>query len=121
MADALRLKTVRHALTELKDGNGTTTPGFVALATTGKAFDFDGVDENCVLIITGTASDTVTIMKGDHIQGVADLALTIAANKTYVISIPSMEFKNVSGTNKGCVVIKGASTTKVAVVEIDQL
>lgn len=112
MADISRVKTIRHDVVEY-------TP--VALATTGKTIDFEGVDENCVLLISGTAADTVTIVKGDHIQGVADLELTIAANKTYAVSIPSMEFKNVSGTNKGCVVVKGASTTKVAVVEIDQL
>jgi hypothetical protein len=112
MADISRVKTIRHDVAEY-------TP--VALATTGKTIDFEGVDENCVILITGSANDTVTFVKGDHIQGVADLEVSITANKTYAIAVPSMEFKNVSGTNKGLVVVKGASTTTVAVVEIDQL
>lgn len=111
-ADITRVKTERHAVKEW---------AWTALATTGKTINFEGVDENCAILITGTANDTVTFVKGDHIQGVADLALSITADKLYAIAIPSMEFKNVGGTNKGMVVVKGASTSKVAVVEIDQL
>jgi len=109
-----RVKTARHALTEWEWTSLT--------ANTAATLDYEGVDENCVLLVTATADDTLTVSKGNHIQGVADLALSITANKLYAIALPSMEFKNVSGTNKGFVVVTaGKSTTSVALVEIDQL
>lgn len=114
MANISRVKTERYTPKEIT---------FTALSTSGKTIDFEGVDENTVLIFTASADDsTVTILKGDGIQGVADCELPkISANKYYVLAIASSEFKNILGTNKGCVVIKGAATTSVAVAEIDQL
>lgn len=113
-ATVSRVKTARHALTEWSWTSLT--------ANTATTVDFDGVDENCVLLVTATANDTLTVSKGNHIQGVADLELSITADKLYAIALPSMEFKNVSGTNKGYIVVTaGKSTTSVALVEINQL
>ena len=114
-ATVSRVKTERHKVKAIT---------FTALTTDGITLDFDGVDENCLLIFTGTAADdTITVLKGDHIQGVTDvkLATGISANGYGVVALPAMEFKNVSGTNKGYIVVKGKTTTSVALVEIDQL
>ena len=114
-ATVSRVKTERHKIKPIT---------FTALTTTGITLDFEGVDENCVLIFTGSAADdTITVLKGDHIQGVTDvkLATGITQNGYGVVALPAMEFKNVSGTNKGYVVVKGKTTTSVALVEIDQL
>lgn len=115
MADVARVKTERHTIKPIE---------FTALTADGITLDYQGVDENCVLIFTGTADDdTITVLKGDHIQGVADVTLEtgISADGYGVVALPAMEFKNVSGDNKGCIVIKGKTTTSVALVEIDQL
>ncbi len=114
-ATVSRVKTERHTIKPIT---------FTALTTTGITIDFEGVDENCVLIFTGSADDdTITVLKGDHIQGVKDVtfATGITANGYGVVAVPAMEFKNVSGTNRGYIVVKGKTTTSVAVVEIDQL
>ena len=42
-------------------------------------------------------------------QGVEDLEISIPAGKTYGIVIESGKFVNVSGENKGKVIIKGES------------
>lgn len=101
------VKTKRHEAVALAFDN--------ALTSAGTAIPFNGVDENTLFIFDTAGS--VTFVKGDHIQGVNDLTITVP--KYGAIAIPSMEFKNVSGANKGKVVIKGSGN--VAVVEIDQL
>ena len=102
-----KVKTKRHEAVALAFDN--------ALSADGVAIDFTGVDEN-TLFIFDTAGE-VTFVKGDNIQGVTDLTITVPQNGA--IAIPSMEFKQTSGTNKGKVIVKG--TGNVAVVEIDQL
>ena len=70
-------------------------------------------DGRILLMITnGNESDAkkVTIVKGNALQGVEDLEISIPAGKTYGIVIESGKFENVSGENAGKVVIKGEST-----------
>lgn len=70
-------------------------------------------DGRILLMITNeNASDAkkATIVKGNALQGVEDLEISIPAGKTYGIVIESGKFENVSGENAGKVVIKGEST-----------
>lgn len=70
-------------------------------------------DGRILLMITnGNESDAkkATIVKGNALQGVKDLEISIPAGKTYGIVIESGKFENVSGENAGKVVIKGEST-----------
>lgn len=70
-------------------------------------------DGRILLMITnGNESDAkkATIVKGNALQGVEDLEISIPAGKTYGIVIESGKFENVSGENAGKVVIKGEST-----------
>ena len=106
---AERIKTKRHEAVALFGDEAYT------LSSDGVAIDFDGVDENTLLIFQ--TAGNVTFVKGDHIQGVTDLTVTVPAYGA--IAVPSMEFKMTQGENKGCIVVKGSG--KVAVVEIDQL
>lgn len=112
-ADISRVKTERRTLKEIT---------FTALSTTGVTVDFDGVDENTVLIFTCSVNDTtVKVMKGNGIEGVADLDLSLTKDKFYVLALPSMEFKSMKGTDKGYLTIKGAATSSVAVAEIAEI
>lgn len=65
-----------------------------------------------LMITNGHASEDkkATILKGNALQGVEDLEITIPSGKTYGIVIESGKFANVSGDNKGKVIIKGEST-----------
>lgn len=69
-------------------------------------------DEKCLLLITNahvSAAKKVTIKAGNGIQGVTDIEKEIAAGKYVIISLESGAFKNVTGDNKGKVIIVGAS------------
>ena len=93
---------------------------YVAIdATDGLEFVMDESDEKYVVLIqnTDTTNDeTVTIKKGNGIQGVADYTATIEKGTTVAISLDSGAYKNVSGTDKGKVVITGTADVEVAVV-----
>jgi len=74
-----------------------------------------------LLLLTNSNSATkkATILKGNALQGVEDLEISIPTNKTYAIVVESGKFMNVSGPNKGYVIIKGETTDiKIQAVEL---
>lgn len=89
-------------------------------ATAGAYYEHKERDDKYVIIAqnTGSSSGKLTIKKGNGIQGVADNVITIAAGKTVAINLESGCYKNVSGENKGKVLMSGAATIKVAVVKL---
>lgn len=111
MADITRAFTERHAGAELT---------FVALSTSGKSVQFDGKDDKTAILLqnTGGSSADVTVVAGTGIQGVADITISVGASKTVAVRLDSGEFKQVAGANKGCVILKGASTVNAAVFEL---
>lgn len=81
-------------------------------ASEGASIDYSNKsDGRILLMITNSASDdkNATILKGNSLQGVEDLVITIPAGKTYGIVIESGKYANVSGDNKGKVIITGES------------
>lgn len=106
---------VRNEATVLEDA--------VALKTTGLAIDYSNKSCGKILILinnTGSAAKKATIVKGDSLQGVEDMEISVANGTTVGIVIESGKFENVSGDNKGYVVVKGedATSLKVQVVEL---
>lgn len=93
---------------------------FTALSTSGVTVDFEGRDNRTAIIIQNTASSegTVTVVSGTGIQGVTDITVTVPANKFVVLRLESGEFKQTKGTDKGCVILKGATTLKAACAEL---
>lgn len=73
-----------------------------------------------LLITNGNASaQKATIVKGNSLQGVEDLEISIEASKTVAIVVESGKFMNVSGEYKGKVIIKGESADiKVQAIEL---
>ena len=65
-----------------------------------------------------TATHTAVIVKGNAIQGVADLEVTLAAGAEKVIVVESGLYKLVSGTNKGKILIKDKSTTNTNAISV---
>lgn len=88
--------------------------------TAGAYYEHKERDDKYVIIAqnTGSSASNLTIKKGNGIQGVADNVITIAAGKTVAINLESGCYKNVSGDNKGRVIMTGAATIKVAVVKL---
>lgn len=64
------------------------------------------------------ATHTAVITKGNGLQGVADLEITLAASKEKVIVVESGAYKQVSGTNAGKILIKDKSTTNTNAISV---
>ena len=94
--------------------------GNVALAidgTDGALLTPTKKDEKILLQINVVTGATVTINKGNGLQGVADWSETLTASRTYYVAIESGPYLNVSGTNKGKIFIEStqADTTILAI------
>ena len=84
-------------------------------ANEGALIAFNKADQKGLIILENsdaTATATAIISKGDGLQSVADLSITIEPEETRVISIESMKYKFLTGeTTKGKVLVKDTDTT----------
>lgn len=86
-------------------------------ASTDKAIEWKDGDDKMILVIVATAATTLTVKAGNGIQGVSDKVLTVPVG-TSLVKLESGRFKNVSGTNKGKIVVRSPGTPKVGVVAL---
>lgn len=101
---------------------GSDADLWTALDTSlGGAADISGTkDSRLVLLAKNTSTDTdanVTIKAGNANQGVADEVIEVGHGETVALAIESGRFKNITGTDKGKVVLMGASHS-VAVIAL---
>lgn len=87
------------------------------VASTPKAFEWSESDEKLILVINAEEGTTLTVKAGNGIQGVNDITLTVPKGVS-LIKLESGRFKNVSGENKGKVVIVSAGTPKVGIAAL---
>ena len=73
-----------------------------------------------VLLHNKAAADkTVTVLAGNGIQGTTDHVETLAASSYAAINLESGRFKNVTGDDKGKIILKGEDANiEVAVFEL---
>lgn len=96
--------------------NEIATPALTALtANTASAIAWPESDEKMVLVVQNTTSSdaTLTVKAGNGIQGVVDLALTVPKQAVSLVKLDSGRFKNVSGENKGKIVVVSATALSV--------
>lgn len=86
-------------------------------ANTAKAIDWSEKDEHTVLVINASAQTNLTVKAGNGIQGVTDLVLTVPQGVS-LVKLESGRFKNVSGANKGKVIVVSTGTPSVGVVAL---
>ena len=88
-------------------------------ANTAKAIEWKENDNKMILVVqnSGSAATTLTVKAGNGIQGVADLTLTVPVGVN-LVKLESGRFKNVSGGNKGKIVVVSPGTPSVGVVAI---
>lgn len=86
-------------------------------ASTAKAIDWSEKDEHTVLVINASAQTDLTVKAGNGIQGVTDLVLTVPQGVS-LVKLESGRFKNVSGANKGKVIVVSSGTPSVGVVAL---
>lgn len=95
---------------------------FVAVdAADGAEFAMHGRDDKTLLLVqnSATSEGTVTVKAGNGIQGVNDLSIAVPASSTTALVLDSGRYKNVSGNDRGKVVVLGsAATIKLAVIEL---
>ena len=98
--------------------NNISTPTLTTLtANTAAALDFDGADERIVVVVQNTTSSatTLTVKAGNGLQGCVDLTLDVPAISVNLLKLDSGRFKNVSGDNKGKIVVVSPAALKVGV------
>lgn len=87
--------------------------------TDGGLIDFSVPDHKALIILENASSSagaTATIKAGNGLQGVSDLAVSLAASAKMCIRIESMKYVNVSGENMGKVKVTGANVKAALVV-----
>lgn len=90
-------------------------------AADGAEFCMEGQDDRYLLLIQNVASSakTVTVKAGNGLQGVADLSAEVAANSYTCVTLESGYFMQVSGTDKGKVLLHGTDANiKAAVFQL---
>ena len=90
------------------------------VADTATALEWPESDERMVLVLQNTATSpvTVTVKAGNGLQGMNDLTLSLGASSVNLVKLDSGRYKNVSGENKGKIVVVSSSTPKVGVAAI---
>lgn len=78
---------------------------------------FTGKDHQTYIIATAAAACTLSVKAGNGIQGVTDRDMALTANKYKFFTLDSGYHKNITGENKGNIVIVPSAACSIAVVE----
>lgn len=101
-------------------GKAEAMPATAAVdATSGALITCDKTDHKMLIIMENadtTNAETVTIKAGNGIQGTKDWTVSVPKASTMVVTVESGFYKNVSGANKGKIVITGTADVKIACV-----
>lgn len=88
-------------------------PTLTALvANTETAIPWKESDERMILIISAGSATTLTVKAGNGIQGSENLVLTVQQGVS-LVKLESGFYKNVTGTNKGKIVVVSPGTPSV--------
>lgn len=98
--------------------NEIVTPELTKLtASTDTAIEFGGRDDQMVMVINASGTCKVTVKAGNGIQGTSDMTVEAPVGVS-LIKLDSGRFINVSGVNKGKVVINSTGTPSVGVAAL---
>ena len=95
------------------------TQGGAIDAADGAEIDYSGRDDKMLIVLMNATESTVTVTvkAGNGIQGVCDLKIELAGDASAVLALESGRFKNVSGEDKGKVIL-ATSAAGVGVMAI---
>ena len=100
--------------------NNIATPAMETLtADTDKSIVWSENDAKMVLVVNNATTDeaTLTVKAGNGIQGVCDITLEVPVGIS-LVKLESGRFKNVSGANKGKIVIVSPEALTVGVAAL---
>ena len=98
---------------------GIMPSAVAADATDGACIAYDEADNKILILLENAGASQITgvIEAGNGIQGTTDLSFTLAAGAKSCAVVESGKYVNVSGVNKGMLVVNGGSADlKVACV-----
>lgn len=108
--------------TVLTRNKATAVPAAATVAKNdGALVTFDKDDQKILLLLKNNvtnATHTAVIRKGNGLQGVSDLEITLDAEEEVCIVVESGRFMDVSGDNKGKVNIASKDTTTGTQIEV---
>lgn len=100
--------------TKIGKWNTATTLGTAtSVSTDGGYLEWDDSDDKLVLMLAAAAQATVTAKAGGGIQGVNDLSVSVPASGSVLLALESGRFKQVSGSNKGRLVLETTAAVSV--------
>lgn len=110
-------------VTKIEKEKAIAIPATTAVdATDGAAVEWDCADGKLLLIVENAdsaAAKSATVVNGGGLQGMGDLVLSIAQSSKMAIVLDSGKYKQVGGTYKGKLWIKGEDANiKVAAMEL---
>lgn len=87
-------------------------------SNTAKSLEFSERDDHIVLVVQNSGSETdLTVKAGNGIQGVCDLVLNVPQGVS-LLKLESGRFKNITGENKGNIVVVSTGTPSVGIVAL---
>lgn len=92
-----------------------------ALNAEGAEIAWTARDDKYLILIQNTHNNAVkkvTFKHGNGLQGVCDLEVSLESGQCTFLAIESGRFKNVTGTDKGKVILSGDTDIKVAVFQL---
>ncbi len=117
------MSMTKHTI--MKAGRNTAGDdiAFEAVGADGLYLEFDAVhDERLLLLVSNAAAaaKTVTIAAGNGVNAPAgNLTVSIAASKTKGFVFDSSRYMQLTGSNRGRVLITGEDATNVKIAAID--
>lgn len=80
-------------------------------AADGAEIDYSARDDKMLVLLQNVTDSavTVTVKAGNGIQGVCDLSFELAGSAAVTLALESGRFKNVSGENKGKVILAASA------------
>lgn len=98
--------------------NTVTEYTWTTLAANDNAIiEADYKDERTIIHVKASATGTITIKHGNGYGGVNDVTASVTSGKEYAFTLDSTVFKNVTGDNKGAIVIVPSAACSIAVIE----
>lgn len=90
---------------------------FTPLTADGGEINWQEKDSSIVILAqnTATAEGKVTLIHGDGSSAMMDMDIPVPASSTVCFNIDSARFKNLTGDNRGKVLVSGPTTLSLAV------
>ena len=75
-------------------------------------------DLHTVVHVLGSAAGTITVKAGNGYAGVNDYAFAVGNGEYKAVVLDSARFMNVTGADRGCIVLEASAACKIAVIEM---